>query len=97
MILSVEIPDSLAQQMHLDGAGGPRRFLEALALEGYRAGELSQGQVGEVLGMSFHQTEEFLKAHDAPPGVSPEEHLRGLKNLEQMTGERPAACQPPEQ
>ena len=82
MILSLEIPDSLAQQMHLDGAQGPRRFLEALALEGYRAGELSQGQVGEVLGMSFHQTEAFLKVHDAPPSLGPEEHLRGLRNLE---------------
>ena len=85
MILSVEIPDSLAQQMHLDGARGSRRFLEALALEGYRASELSQGQVGEVLGMSFHETEEFLKIHHAPSGLGPEEHLRGLRNLERAT------------
>lgn len=97
MILTVEIPDSLARQMHLDGPEGPRRALEMIALDGYRSVLLSQGQVGELLGMSFHQTEEFLKAHDAPPGVSPEEHLRGLKNLEQMTGERPASCRPPEQ
>ena len=67
MILSVEIPDSLAQQMRLDGAQGPRRFLEALALESYRAGELSQGQLGEILELSFLQTETFLKVHDAPP------------------------------
>ena len=67
MILSVEIPDSLARQMHLDGAQGPRRFLEALALESYRAGELSQGQLGEILELSFLQTETFLKVHDAPP------------------------------
>ena len=86
MILSVELPDSFAHQMHLEGAQGQRRALEALALDGYRAGELSQGQVGELLGMSFHQTEEFLKAHDAPPCMGPEEHLRGLRNLEQITG-----------
>ena len=67
MILSVEIPDSLARQMHIDGAQGPRRFLEALALESYRAGELSQGQLGEILELSFLQTETFLKVHDAPP------------------------------
>ena len=83
--------------MHLDGPEGPRRALEMIALDGYRSVVLSQGQVGELLGMSFHQTEEFLKAHDAPPCMGPEEHLRGLKNLQQMTGERPASCRPPEQ
>ena len=82
MILSVELPDSFAHQMHLEGAQGQRRALEALALDGYRAGELSQGQVGELLKMSFHATEEFLKIHHAPSGLGPEEHLRGLRNLE---------------
>jgi predicted HTH domain antitoxin len=82
MILSVELPDAFARQMHLDGAEGPRRALEKVALEGYRSGELSQGQVGELLHMSFHETEEFLKTHNAPSGLGPEEHLRGLRNLE---------------
>lgn len=68
--------------MHLEGTQGQRRALETLALDSYRAGELSQGQVGELLGMNFHETEEFLKVHDAPSGLGPEEHLRGLRNLE---------------
>jgi hypothetical protein len=87
VILTLEIPDWLARQLHLDGPEGPRRALEMIALDGYRSVVLSHGQVGELLGMSFHQTEAFLKAHDAPPGLGPEEHLRGLRNLEQMTGE----------
>lgn len=85
MILSVELPDAFARQMHLDGAEGPCRALEKLALAGYRAGELSQGQVGELLHMSFHKTEEFLKTHNAPSGLGPAEHLRGLRNLERTT------------
>ena len=36
-----------------------------LALEGYRAGGLSRGQVGTLLGLSFYDTEEFLKANHA--------------------------------
>lgn len=82
MILSVELPDAFAHQMHLDGAHGQRRALEILALDGYNSGDLSQGQVGELLGMSFHDTEQFLKTHNAQPGLGPDEHLRGLRNLE---------------
>ena len=68
--------------MDLDGAQGQRRALEILALDSYSSGKLSQGQVGELLGLGFHETEEFLKAHHAPAGLGPEEHLRGLRNLE---------------
>ena len=38
MILSVELPDSIAHQMYLEGAQGQRRVLETLALDGYRGG-----------------------------------------------------------
>jgi predicted HTH domain antitoxin len=86
MIISVELPDSFARQLRLDGEHGQRRVLEIFALDGYRSGELSQGQVGELLGMSFHETEQFLQTHHAPPGLGPDEHLRGLKNLERAMG-----------
>jgi len=82
MTVLLELPDAYAKQLHLDGAEGNRRALEMLVLEGYRRGELSQGHVGELLGIGFHETEEFLQAHHAPSGLGPEEHLRGLQNLE---------------
>jgi hypothetical protein len=82
MNLVVELPDSFAHQMNLDGAQANRRALEILALDSYGAGKLSQGQVGELLGMGFQETEEFLNAHNAPPGLGTEEHLVGLRNLE---------------
>jgi hypothetical protein len=31
------------------------------ALEGYRSGALSRGQVGRLLGLDFSESEEFLK------------------------------------
>ena len=87
MILNLEIPDSIARQLRLDGPGGPRRALEMLALHSYRSRELSHGQIGELLNMSFHATEQFLTAHNAPSGLGPDEHLRGLRNLEKATAE----------
>jgi len=82
MLVSIEMPDAIAHLLHLDGAEGKRRALEIFALAGYRSGELSGGQVGELLGLGFHETEEFLHSHGAPAGLGPEEHLRGLRNLE---------------
>jgi len=35
---------------------------EALALEGYRSGTLTRGQVAESLGMTFYEAEEGLSA-----------------------------------
>ena len=84
MILSVELPDTVAHQMHLDGAQGSRRALERLALEGYRAGELSRGQVGELLGFSFYETEEFLKENGAEIKITLEEFNDRSAALEQL-------------
>jgi hypothetical protein len=82
--LEIKIPDDLAREMRLDGANASRRALEMLALAGYRSLELSAGQVGQMLNLSFHQTEEFLQDHDAPSGLGVEEHLRGRENLERI-------------
>jgi hypothetical protein len=42
----------------------PRVALEGLALEGYRAGKLTTGQVRRLLGFQTRlQTHEFLKRH----------------------------------
>lgn len=81
MILSVELPDSFAHEMHLDGVQGNRRALEKIALEGYRAGELSRGQVSELLGQSFYETEAFLKEHDCGLGLTFEQHERSLQRV----------------
>jgi len=81
MVLSVELPDPIAKQLHLDGEQGGRRALEMFALEGYRSGELSRGQVSELLGQSFYETEAFLKEHDCGLGLTFEQHERSLERL----------------
>lgn len=84
MLLSVELPDLIAKQLHLDGEQGGRRALEMFALEGYRSGELSRGKVGELLGLSFYETEEFLKKNGAEIKLTLAEFQRSSAALERL-------------
>lgn len=61
---------------------GERRALEFFALEGYRQGRLSRGQVSELLGFEFNETERFLKEHGAFAPLSLEEFTRSSDALE---------------
>jgi len=63
--LTIEIPDTIAEQIERTSGSISRELLEAFAIEGYRTEKLSRGQVAELLGLSFWQTEEFLRSHDA--------------------------------
>ena len=54
---------------------------QALALEGFRVGELSRGQVSELLDMEFNETERFLKEHGCGSGLTLEEFERDAKRL----------------
>jgi predicted HTH domain antitoxin len=64
MEVVVEIPDTIvaAVSAHRDLS---RELLEAFALEEYRAERLSRGQLSELLGLSFWETEEFLARRKA--------------------------------
>jgi len=63
---------------------GGRRGLEMFALEGYRAGELSRGQVSELLDLEFNETEQFLKEHKAVIPLTLEEFQRDSEGLEKL-------------
>jgi predicted HTH domain antitoxin len=65
MELTVQLPDRAAQQLTWPSGDIPRRVLEAVAIEGYRSELLSRGQVSDMLGLNFWQTEAFFKAHGA--------------------------------
>ena len=81
MNLTVEIPDSFARQMHLDGPEAQRRALVSLAVDGYRKHELSRGQVSELLALSFWETETLLKEHGCNIDLSVEEFERQSEQL----------------
>ena len=88
MIISIEIPDAIAKDLGLDGPNGPRRALEMICLDGYRSELLSRGQVGEVLGLGFHDTEQFLHDHKAYIPMTIEEFNRGAENLEKILSDK---------
>jgi predicted HTH domain antitoxin len=73
---SVQVPEALAKALHLDGPQLNRRALEALALDGYRTGELSRGQVSELLDLELNETMGFLKEHGCTHSLSIEEFER---------------------
>jgi hypothetical protein len=64
MNLMVEIPDELARSLNAAGGDLPRRALEALALEEYRADRLTKEGLRQVLGVATsYQLDGFLKEH----------------------------------
>jgi hypothetical protein len=84
MIVSVEIPDQLAKQFHLDEAARSRHLLESFVLQRFAEGELTTVQVSAALGLSFHETEQYLKDHGAPPNITPEELRMDVADLDRM-------------
>ena len=81
MLLSVELPDLIAHSLRLDGPSSSRRALEMLALEGYREGKLSRGQVSEMLDLEFNETEQFLSQLGADHEYSMEDFCQDAQNL----------------
>ena len=59
MTITVELPDEVAATL---GKGRPfnEKVLEALAVDGFLSGELSRGQVAELLGLSYHDAESWF-------------------------------------
>jgi len=65
MNIAVELPDDIARQLETAWRDLPRRMVEAVAVEGYRSGALSHGQVQRLLNLSWWETETFLKERQA--------------------------------
>ena len=66
MEITFHIPDDVARQIAAEGKDPARVALEALALEGYRAGQLSESAVREMLGFESRlDVHAFLKQHGA--------------------------------
>ena len=72
MEITVHLPDDLAQ--HPDPG---REALEALAIEGYRAGKLSHYQASQLLGLSRFEFDAFLKQRNI------EDHAYGVDDLQE--------------
>ena len=65
MEVTINLPEDVVKVFSANGASIEREVLEATALEGYREGKLSQGQVRRMLGLATDmQVDAFLKRHE---------------------------------
>jgi len=70
MQVTVEMPDQVARQWGETPNAVGRHVMEDAAVEGYRAGRLSQRQVGAMLALDYWQTEAFLNERAVPLNYS---------------------------
>ncbi|MDH4453459.1 MAG: UPF0175 family protein [Verrucomicrobiota bacterium] len=82
MQVTLNIPDVIAQQLAPDVTRISRVIVENLAAQAYRSGVLSSREVSVLLGHdSRWETEDFLSAHDAWPGLSVDEAAEDSRAL----------------
>jgi hypothetical protein len=82
--IAVELPDDIAKQLESAWRDMSRGTLEAVALEGHRDGTLSREQVGRVLGLSFWETEAFLKERQAYLAYDEQDLENDVRDLGQL-------------
>lgn len=64
MQVAIELPEDIARGLQAKWKDLPRRTLEALALEGYRSGDLTESQIGRLLGFETRfEVNSFLRDH----------------------------------
>jgi predicted HTH domain antitoxin len=86
MEITIHVPDDLARSLGQGGGDLSRRTLEALAIDSYRQGSLTQLQVGQLLGLSRIETEDLLARHVALYDYDPAELDREARVLENLRG-----------
>lgn len=85
MQVILNIPDGIARQLTPDVTGISRVIVENMAAQAYRSGILSSREVSILLGHeSRWETEDFLAAHDAWPGLTEEEAAEDSRTLNSL-------------
>lgn len=84
--VTLKVPASIAAQFGSDSESISRRLLEQAAAEGYRSNQLSRGQVGQMLGLGWAETEEFLAAHHCDRHYDLEDLEKDRRNLDSILG-----------
>jgi predicted HTH domain antitoxin len=83
--IKIYVPVEIAANLAVDENDLSRKTLEALAIEGYRNGRLSIGQVAELLELSVLQAEEFLRNRSVPLNYSLSDFEEDLTTIEKLS------------
>ena len=82
MKVTIEIPDDIAFRLREAGIDLARNALEAFALEQFRGGTISKGELRVVLGYGTRwQLDGFLKAHGVYEEITIEDVDRDVADL----------------
>jgi predicted HTH domain antitoxin len=67
MRVTIQLPDDISAALEEQWDDVPRRSLEAIAVEAYRSGALTESQIRRLLGLeSRFQVHALLKEHNVP-------------------------------
>jgi predicted HTH domain antitoxin len=85
MRVNIQLPDDISAALEEQWDDVPRRSLEAIAVEAYRSGALTEAQVRRLLGLeSRFEVHALLKAHHVPLQITAadvEEDLHAHREL----------------
>ena len=94
MQVTITIPDDLAQHYLSTGKEPSRAALEALAVDGYRTRQLSEGEVREILGYETRmQVHALLKEHGVYLHYSLEDFEQDAENSRSLRAEETPRAQ----
>lgn len=67
MKVTIQLPEDISAALEVQWGNVPRRSLEAIAIEGYRTGGLTEAQVRRLLELDTRfQVHALLKEHHVP-------------------------------
>jgi len=84
--ITISVPAEIAANLAVNGGDLSRKTLEALAIEGYREGHLSIGQLALLLGLSVLEAEEFLQTKGISLNYSIADFEDDLKTASDLNG-----------
>jgi hypothetical protein len=89
MQVTIELPDELADQIRKTSGDVGRIILEAFAIDGYRSGKLTGGQVRQLLGRGTRfELDALLKRAGVFREYTAEELERDFEASRQASSER---------
>lgn len=80
MELKVQLPETVAERFGGTPEAAARQLLESAAVEGYRSGRFSRGQIRQMLGLAWHEAEIFLAEHGCHRHYTPSD-LEGDREM----------------
>ena len=65
MTICFDIPQNIERRVRVEGADPSREAKEAYLIDLYRQERISHDDLGEALGLGFHETQQLIKVHGA--------------------------------